>query len=84
MSGKGFALGALLGGLVGGMTALLYAPKSGKKMRKVVTKRYQQVSDEAHDLMEDVCNHSIEWAEKAKKIADEAESVAKNCKRRLH
>ena len=38
MNGKasGFLTGILLGGLLGGVTALLYAPYSGRKMRKVL------------------------------------------------
>lgn len=41
---KGFALGALVGGLLGGMTALLFAPKTGEKMRKDLGKKVDAVS----------------------------------------
>ncbi len=84
LSGKGFALGALVGGLFGGMTALMFTPKSGKKMRKDMAKSYNRISDEAHDLMESFCDTSIDLAEKAKEIAEDAETAARKCKKRLH
>lgn len=70
--GKGFAFGALFGGLVGGITALLFAPKSGNKMRKDLAKKYHAASDKAHDLLEDMCDQTGELVERAKEIASDA------------
>jgi len=74
---KSFAVGALFGGLVGGVTALLFAPKSGEKMRKDLAKKYEDVSDRTQDLFEEVCDQSSELIEKAKDIACIAKSAAK-------
>lgn len=41
-----FLLGAFIGGLIGGATALLFAPTSGKKLRR-------KISDKAEDFYED-------------------------------
>lgn len=82
-STKGFALGALVGGLCGGMTALMFAPKSGKKMRKQLAKKYNRISHEAHDLIENVYDTSSELAEKAKGIVEEAEAAAKHFRKKF-
>lgn len=42
---KGFLLGALAGGIVGSVTALLFAPKSGKELRGDISEGAQKVSD---------------------------------------
>ena len=68
-NGKSFIIGTVIGGLVGSVTALLFAPKSGDKMRKDVAKRYHNVSEKTQDLMEDVCD-------KAKVIAEDAKEAA--------
>ena len=81
---KSFALGILAGGLLGGITALMFAPNSGKKMRKELAKTYRSVSKGAHDIVESLCDNSIELAEKAQEIAEEAEAAAKRCKKRIN
>lgn len=73
-SRKGFVLGAVFGGLVGGMTALLLAPKSGEKLRKDIVKKYHHVSDQTHDVMEDVCDQTHNLVKKAKEIAEDVAS----------
>jgi gas vesicle protein len=44
-----FAIGAALGAGV----ALLYAPRSGKDTRKLLTKKGRELKDKAGDLLED-------------------------------
>lgn len=73
---KSFAIGAIFGGLVGGVAALLFAPKSGDKMRKQLAKKYYDVSDKTQDLFEDVCDQTADLVEKAKDIAYSAKSAA--------
>jgi len=73
---KGFVCGALFGGIVGGITALLFAPKSGEKLRKDVAKKYDEVSNKTQDFMEDVCDQTSELVEKAKDIACGAKEAA--------
>jgi gas vesicle protein len=73
---KGFAIGALFGGLVGGITALLFAPKAGNKLRKDIVKKYQTVSDKTCEFIDGVCEQTSELVEKAKDIAQSAKSAA--------
>ncbi|MCR2806496.1 YtxH domain-containing protein [Paenibacillus soyae] len=42
---KGFLLGALAGGIIGSVTALLFAPKSGKELRQDISAGAQKVGD---------------------------------------
>ncbi len=73
---NGFAVGAIVGGIIGGVTALLFAPKPGKKMR-------EELAEDAHDILERACQYSIELAEKAQEIAEDAEATAKKVKKKL-
>lgn len=61
--GKGFALGALLGLAGGALLGLLYAPEEGKKTRKQLAKRGEQLSDRAGDAFES----ASDWVEKGRK-----------------
>ncbi|HMQ99365.1 MAG TPA: YtxH domain-containing protein [Ignavibacteria bacterium] len=45
-NGKGFLLGLLAGGAIGGIAALLYAPKSGRELRKDIGKKGREVMKE--------------------------------------
>ena len=42
---KGFMLGALAGSIIGSVTALLFAPKSGKELRQDISAGAQKVGD---------------------------------------
>lgn len=75
-NGKGFALGAVIGGLVGGMTALLFTPKSGDKMRRDLAKKYHKTVDRMHDLKDSSVDGSSALYEKAKDVASDAKSHA--------
>lgn len=76
-SGKNkFALGLFFGSLVGGISALLFAPKSGAKLRKDISKKYDKVSDKTQDLIENVSEQAEELFEKAKCIAEDAKDAA--------
>jgi len=55
-----FLLGVLVGGFIAGITALLFAPTSGKKLRK-------KISNKAEDFYED----AQEYIETGKEKADE-------------
>lgn len=63
---EGFLLGTVLGGLVAGTTALLFAPKSGKELRK-------DISDQADDLK----NQAVDYANEAKAKGQEVYADAK-------
>jgi gas vesicle protein len=45
--GKGLFVGFLTGGLIGAAIALLYAPKSGKELRKDIKEKTDDLLDEA-------------------------------------
>ena len=66
---KGFLTGFIAGGIVGGILALLYAPMSGKKLRR----RIGQTKDE---LVEDVSEYYEAGKEKAGEIIKEGKKKA--------
>lgn len=43
---KEFMIGLIAGGTIGGLTALLYAPKSGKELRKDIKRKSNETIDE--------------------------------------
>jgi len=51
-STKGFLLGLLAGGTIGALTALLYAPKSGRELRKDIGKKSREVAKEAEHYVD--------------------------------
>ncbi|MCP5469184.1 MAG: YtxH domain-containing protein [Chlamydiales bacterium] len=67
--GSKFCLGALLGGIAAGLTALLFAPKSGKQLRKDISDKCHDWSDKGHELYDDVCERGKELAKDTKKAA---------------
>ncbi len=73
---KSFAIGVLFGGIFGGLGALLFAPKSGDKMRKDICKKYNDVSEKASDIFEDMCDQTCELVAKAKDVACCAKEAA--------
>jgi len=50
INAKDFLIGALVGGIVGGITALLFAPKSGKELREDLNTQSQIVRKKGGDL----------------------------------
>jgi len=70
-----FGLGLILGSLIGGVTALFFAPKSGKELREDVKKKIMQleklleekeIDKKAKKLVEDLSEEAKGWYEKAK------------------
>ncbi|GFN30201.1 YtxH domain-containing protein [Paenibacillus xylaniclasticus] len=68
-STKGFLLGALAGAVVGSITALLFAPKSGKELRSDIADSAQKVSDTTVRLAKQVGDGASDAAERAKQAA---------------
>ncbi|MFZ0564602.1 MAG: YtxH domain-containing protein [Chlamydiales bacterium] len=81
-NGKSFFVGTLFGGIVGGVTALLFAPKSGEKLRKDIAKKCHNASEKTHELMEDFCDQTSDLVDKAKEIAVEAKEAASSMLKR--
>lgn len=50
---KGFILGVLAGGIAGSVTALLYAPKSGRELRKDIGQKKDKLVSDVDRYYED-------------------------------
>ena len=58
---NGFFFGVMIGAVLGGVAALLFAPSSGKKLRR-------KISDKAEDLYEDAQDYYETGKDKAEKL----------------
>ena len=79
-SSLGLALTFLFIGLgVGALSALLFAPKSGKQMRRMLRRKYEDARDVIDDLSDqagDMLERGTEWARDAKeRVAPVAKAV---------
>ncbi|MEY3385668.1 MAG: hypothetical protein RIR53_479 [Bacteroidota bacterium] len=59
---RGFLMGALVGGAIGGIVALLFAPKSGRDLRRDIADKTEEVYDKAQRYFtkEDSAPHEFE------------------------
>lgn len=48
---KGIMIGFLAGGAIGGLTALLLAPKSGRELRKDISKRSKKLIEDGEEYL---------------------------------
>lgn len=82
-------MGLILGALVAGVTALLLAPQSGKKMRKILGSQYEDIREKAEDFVSSVekkgekfIGGATEWkdslADLVSKLASKASKNSKN------
>jgi gas vesicle protein len=62
----------LVGVAVGGSIALLYAPRTGKDMRRMIAKKTEQSRDALTDSGKDVLDRGRELFDRAREVADEA------------
>jgi len=74
----GFGIGLLTGAVIGGAIALLYAPQSGKKTRKLIKDKATEVVDEVKEEATEVVD---EVKEKASGIMDKVKEVASKSNR---
>jgi len=82
----GTALTFLFIGLgIGALSALLFAPQSGEKTRKMLRRRYDDALDTVEDWTEqagDVWEKGVDYAKDAKeKVADRVAPMAKAIRR---
>lgn len=61
-NGKDFIVGAVIGGIVGAVTALLFAPKSGKELRQDISEQAQQIGEKTKEIASDVSHKTQEIA----------------------
>lgn len=75
-STKSFLLGVVTGGVVGGLIALLYAPKSGKRLRRDIAEKKDEVIEDVEHYIEvtkDKASRLIsDGKKKAEAIIDDA------------
>ncbi|TAK11352.1 MAG: YtxH domain-containing protein [Acidobacteria bacterium] len=62
----GFLLGALTGALVGAGVALLFAPKTGRRMRADLARTFERTTDQLGDLAADAVDRASDLADQAK------------------
>ena len=60
-SGRTLAVGLLLGALIGAGIALLFAPQSGERTRRLLRRRARKVAADAQDRFDDI-KHRIREA----------------------
>jgi gas vesicle protein len=48
-NGKAFVIGAIIGGVVGSISALLFAPKSGRELRKDIANQVEAASTKTQE-----------------------------------
>jgi len=60
---KGLFIGLLVGGAIGGAIALLYAPKSGKRLRNDISRKTNELIAEGRKKTFDTWNETKQMAE---------------------
>ncbi|MGE5403067.1 MAG: YtxH domain-containing protein [Ignavibacteriales bacterium] len=71
----GFFTGIIVGGLVGGIAALLYTPVSGKKLRKQIAKKTDNIMDDMNEYYETVEEIIKDGRKKAESLIDDAKKI---------
>ena len=71
-SNFGLGLTLLLIGLgAGALTALLFAPQSGRQMRKLLRRKYEDTVDTIQEQRETWMERGSDWARKGQEIAED-------------
>ena len=78
----GFVSGLLVGGIIGSVLAMLYTPLSGKKMRRNISKKTDNIIDDVNDFVETgkdkVDGILKDGKKKANTIIDDAKKIVSN------
>ena len=74
---KALLIGFLAGGIAGSVLSLLYAPSSGKKLRRKITDKTEDLIDEAEEFYETKKEKAEEIIKEGKKKASEIIEDAK-------
>lgn len=84
---KSFFMGALVGSVLGGMSALLFAPKSGAKVRKDIGRKCAHagektgemidfVGDKAQEIARSLSSSATDLMDRARDVAEKARDAA--------
>ena len=65
----------LVGAAVGGAVALLYAPQSGEKTRRMIARKTEQGKDVLMDTSKEAIDRGKELFDKGRELADEAADI---------
>lgn len=65
-----FAAGVALGGLIGAGTALLLAPRSGRRTRRKLRHAAEDLGDRAEESLEHAAEDARRYAEEARRAAE--------------
>ncbi len=73
----GTALTFLFIGLgAGALAALLFAPKSGKQMRRIIRRKYEDAADAISERADDLKKRGSEWVERGADLVDRGGEIA--------
>ncbi len=75
--GKGFMLGLIAGGAIGSIAALLYAPKSGRELRKDIRKKSREVIKETGEYVDSAKTRAAEIISEGRQKAENLINDAK-------
>ena len=75
---KGLFIGLLAGGAIGAIVALLYAPKSGKELRKNIKSKTDEYYDETEKFIADAKVKAKDMMNEGKKRSEQMISNAKS------
>ncbi|MBI5476924.1 MAG: YtxH domain-containing protein [Ignavibacteriales bacterium] len=71
---KGILIGLLIGSVVGAITALLYAPKSGKELRSDIKRKASDIADGASEYIKSTKNRTQEFINTGRSRSDQVVS----------
>lgn len=77
-SNKGFISGLLAGGFIGALAALLYAPKSGRELRKDISDKSSEIMNDTGELFENAKSKAADVISDVKKKAGNLLEEGKN------
>ncbi|MEO8512470.1 MAG: YtxH domain-containing protein [Ignavibacteria bacterium] len=70
-SAKGIIIGFIAGGAIGGLAALLYAPKSGRELRKDISKKSKELINDGEEYLDSAKTKASEIISDGRKKAEE-------------
>jgi gas vesicle protein len=79
-NGKDFGAGAVIiafltGGIIGGVLALLFAPQSGAKTRKLIWDKSEDLVKKGEELYEEAKAKGTEWVDRGKHYVEEKKEI---------